>query len=110
MSVQLNLLLFNLLMHVLFIIHFILNLSKENHTEDSFAAKNAFLIKIQACEINRFTYSGNNISSTETGVNTMIVKVWTVLERVSIIRKSDHSDIIKKDFFQAMTVSILLYG
>ena len=35
---------------------------------------------------------------------------WTVIDSLLIIWKSDLSDKIKWDFFQAVTVSVLLYG
>ena len=34
---------------------------------------------------------------------------WTAIDRLSIKRKSDLSDNIKRNFFQALAVSILLY-
>ena len=34
----------------------------------------------------------------------------SAIDRLSIIWESDRSDIIKRDFFKAVTVSILLYG
>ena len=60
--------------------------------------------------MNRLTYLSRNISSTESDVNIRIRKVWNAIERLSIIWKSDLSDRIKRDFFQAVTVSVLLYG
>ena len=35
---------------------------------------------------------------------------WTAIDKLSIIRKSDLTDKIKRSFFQAAVVSILLYG
>ena len=37
-------------------------------------------------------------------------QVWTVIDKLSIIRKSDLTDKIKRSFFQAAVVSTLLYG
>ena len=37
-------------------------------------------------------------------------KAWTVINRLSIIWKSDLTDKMKRSFFQAAVVSILLYG
>ena len=37
-------------------------------------------------------------------------RVWTAIDRLSIRWKNDLSDKIKWDFFQALIVSILLYG
>ena len=50
--------------------------------------------------VDEFTYLGSNISSTESGINICLVKVWTIFNRLSIIQKSDLSDKIKQDFFQ----------
>ena len=60
--------------------------------------------------IDKFTYLGSNISSTESDVSIRLVKAWTAIDRLSIISKSDISDKIKREFFQAVTVSLLLYG
>ena len=43
------------------------------------------------------------------GVNIRLVKAWTAINCFSFIWKSDLSDRIKRDFFQAVTVFILLY-
>ena len=56
--------------------------------------------------VDQFTYLGSNISSTEI----YLAKVWNVFDRLSIIWKSNPSDKIKWDFFQAVAASILLYG
>ena len=38
------------------------------------------------------------------------MKAWTAIDRLSIIWKSDLTDKMKRSFFQAVVVSILLYG
>ena len=38
------------------------------------------------------------------------MKVWTAIDRLSIIWKSDLTDKMKRSFFQAVVLSILLYG
>ena len=38
------------------------------------------------------------------------IKTWTAIDRLSIIWKSDLTDKMKRSFFQAVVVSILLYG
>ena len=38
------------------------------------------------------------------------MKAWTAVDRLSIIWKSDLTDKMKRSFFQAAVVSILLYG
>ena len=55
-----------------------------------------------------FLYSGR-IISTDCDVNMCIGKARTVLDRLSIIWKSDLPDKIKLAFFQAVAVSVLLY-
>ena len=54
--------------------------------------------------VDKFIYFGSNISSTESDVNIYLAKVWTAINRLSTIWKSDLSVNIKQDFFQAMVV------
>ena len=60
--------------------------------------------------VDKFTNLGSSVSSTETDINTRLAKAWTAYVRLSVIRKSDLADKIKRSFFQAAVVSILLYG
>ena len=60
--------------------------------------------------VEKFTYLGSNISSTESDVNTRIGKAWLATNRLSVIWKSDLPDKLKRRFFQAVVVSVLLYG
>ena len=60
--------------------------------------------------VDKFTYLGSNVSSTEKDIDTRLTKAWTAIDRLSIIWESDLSDKIKRRFFQAAVVSILLYG
>ena len=60
--------------------------------------------------LDKFTYIGSSVSSTEKDVNTRLAKAWTAIDRLSVIWKSDLSDKIKRSLFQAVVVSILLYG
>ena len=60
--------------------------------------------------VDKFTYLGSSVSSTETDINTRRAKAWTGVERLSVIWKSDLTDKIKHSFFQPAVVSILLYG
>ena len=60
--------------------------------------------------VDKFTYLGSSISSTENDINTQLARTWTAINRLSVIWKSDLSDKIKCSFFQAVTMSILLYG
>ena len=60
--------------------------------------------------VNKFTHLGSSVSSTETDINMWLAKVWTVINRLSDIWKSDLIDKIKHSFLQAAVVLILLYG
>ena len=60
--------------------------------------------------VNQFIYRDSNISSTESAINIHIGKAWTVIDRLSTIWKSDLSDEIKRKYFQAVTLSVLLFG
>ena len=60
--------------------------------------------------VDKFTYLGSSISSTENDINKHLVKAETALDRLSIVWKSYLSDRIERSFFQASVVSILLYG
>ena len=41
---------------------------------------------------------------------TQLTKAWTAIDKLSVIWKSDLTDKMKRSFFQAAVVSILLYG
>ena len=58
----------------------------------------------------KFNYLGSSISSTEKDIDTWLTKAGTAIDRLSIIWKSDLTDKMKRSFFQAAVVSILLYG
>ena len=60
--------------------------------------------------VDKFTYLGNSVSSTEKDIDTRLAKAWTAIDGLSIIWKSNLTDKMKCSFFQAMVVSILLYG
>ena len=60
--------------------------------------------------VDKFTYLGSSISSTEKDIDTRVTKAWTAIDRLSIIWKSNLTDKMKRNFFQAAVVSILLYG
>ena len=59
--------------------------------------------------VDKFTYLGSSVSSTEKD-DTRLMKAWTAIDRLSIIWKSNLTDKMKRSFFQAAVVSILLYG
>ena len=48
--------------------------------------------------VDKFTYLGNSVSSTETVINKWLAKVWVAIDRLSIIWKSDFTDKIKQFF------------
>ena len=60
--------------------------------------------------VDKFTYLGSSVSSTETNINTWLAKAWTAIDRLSAILKSELTDRINCYFFQAAVVLILLYG
>ena len=60
--------------------------------------------------LDEFTYLSSNISSTESDVNICIGGVLTAIDKLLIIRKLDFSDKVKRDFFQVVAMSVLLYG
>ena len=60
--------------------------------------------------VDKFTYLGSSVSSTEKDIDTRLTKAWTAIDRLSIIWKSDLIDKMERSFFQAAVVSILLYG
>ena len=50
--------------------------------------------------VNQFTYIGSNISSTESDDSIPLVQVGNATDKLSIMRKCDLSDKIKRDFFK----------
>ena len=60
--------------------------------------------------VDKFTYLGSSVSLTEKDIDTRLTKAWTAINRLSIRWKSDLTDKMKRSFFQAAFVSILLYG
>ena len=60
--------------------------------------------------VDKFTYLGSSVESTEKDIETRLTKALTAINRLSIIWKSDLTDKMKRSFFQAAVTSILLYG
>ena len=60
--------------------------------------------------VDKFTYLESSVSSTETDINSQLAMAWTAIDRLSVIWKSNLTDKMKRSFFQAAVVSILLYG
>ena len=59
--------------------------------------------------VDKFTYLGSSVSSTEKDIETRLTKAWTAINRLSIIWKSVLTDKMKCNFFQAAVTSILHY-
>ena len=60
--------------------------------------------------VDKFTYLGSSIVSTEKDIDMRLMKAWTAINRLSIIWKSDLTYKMKRSFFQVAGASILLYG
>ena len=60
--------------------------------------------------VDKFTYLGSSVSSTEKHIDTRLTKALPAIDRLSIIWKSHLTDKIKRSFLQAAVVSIQLYG
>ena len=76
-----------------------------NHTGD-ISTQDGTSLKL----VDKFTYLGSSVSSTEKVIDTRLTKAWTAIDKLKIIWKSDLTDKMKRSFFQATVVSILLYG
>ena len=66
-----------------------------NKTED-ISTLNGTPLKL----VDKFTYRGSSVASTEKDIDTRLTKVWTAINRLSIIWKSDLTDKMKRSFFQ----------
>ena len=73
---------------------------------EMFFYKNYFVV----INIFFFVSRGSSVSSTEKDIDTWLTKAWTAIDRLSIIWKSNLIDKMKRSFFKAAVVSILLYG
>ena len=60
--------------------------------------------------VDKFTYLGSSVSSTEYDNDTRLAKTLTAIDRLLVVWKSDLTDKIKRSFFQVAVVSILQYG
>ena len=49
--------------------------------------------------VDKFTYQGSSVSSTEKDIDTRLTKAWTAIDKLSIIWKSDLTDKMKRSFF-----------
>ena len=76
-----------------------------NHTSD-ISTLDGTSLKL----VDKFTYIESSVSSTEKDIDTRLTKAWTAIDKLSIICKSGQMDKMKRSFFKAGVVSILLYG
>ena len=60
--------------------------------------------------LDQFVYLSSNISSTESVIDIRLANARNIIDKLSILWKSDFFDHIKREFFQAASVAILLYG
>ena len=60
--------------------------------------------------VDKFTYLGTSVESTEKDIDRRLTKAWTAINKLSIIWKSDLTDKMKRSFFQAAVTSILHIG
>ena len=60
--------------------------------------------------VDKFTYLGSSVLSTEKDINMRLTKAWTAINKLSVIWKTDLTDKMKRSFLQAAVVSILPYG
>ena len=49
--------------------------------------------------VDKFTYLGSSVSSTKTGINILLAKTWTAVDRLLVIWKSDLTNKKKHSFF-----------
>ena len=84
----------------LFILYFYLNQECDISTQEGTSLK----------LVDKFTYLGSCVSSTEKDIGTRLTKAWSAMDKLSIMWKSDLTDKMKRSLFQATIVSILLYG
>ena len=61
-------------------------------------------------QVDKFTFLGSSVSSTENDINTELAKAGAARDRILVIWKSDLTNKIKRIFFWATDDSILLYG
>ena len=60
--------------------------------------------------MDKFTYLGSNNSLTKNEINMRLANAWTAIDKLSMMWKTGIFDKIKRNFFQAAVVSIILYG
>ena len=60
--------------------------------------------------VDKVTYLGSSVSSTEKDIDPRLMKAWTAIDKLSVIWKLDLTDKMKCSFFQAVVILILLFG
>ena len=60
--------------------------------------------------VDKFTYLGSSVSSTQKDIDTRLTKAWTAINKLSTIWKSNLTDKMKHSSFQAAVVPKLQYG
>ena len=60
--------------------------------------------------VGKFIYLGSSVSLTKKDMDARLTKAWTAFDKLSIIQRFDLTNKMKRSFFQAAVVSILLYG
>ena len=58
--------------------------------------------------VDKFSYLGSSVPSTEKDIDMRLTKGWTAIDKLSVIWKSDLTDKMKRSFFQAAVVSMLI--
>ena len=83
------------------------SLNNNNHNQDGvISSLNGKHLKF----VGQFIYLDSNISSTENNVNICRGMAWSTIDWLTTIWKFDLSDKTKQELFQAVAVSVLLYG
>ena len=59
--------------------------------------------------VDKFTYLGSSVESTEKDIETRLTKAWTAINRLSTIWKSDLTDKMKRSFFQAAVIDTAIW-
>ena len=73
--------------------------------QDGVILLNGKLLKL----VDYFVYHGSNISSTEIYVSIRIGKVWTAIDRLTTLRKSDLSEEIERILPRCSSVSTIVW-
>ena len=77
---------------------------KEGHSKIDPLHVNSSSLK----QVDKFTYLGSSVSSTKTDIN--MQQAWKAIKMLSVIWKTDLTVTMKRSFFQAAVMLILLYG